>query len=887
MRSDIPPRPSGRCTTDLPRVVAATFRALIPIAERDEVLADLRAEYEQRIAADGSAAARRWVWRQAFRSLPALLRRSWWRGMTGFEPRANRFRPGGPMLESWIMDARCAWRWLLSRASFAALAVLTLALAAGGMAAIFSVVRALLLDPLPIAREEQVGVLWFSGSWREQEILRLRPQFPGFERMAAYRPEDLTLEVPGSPMRLLSGIAVSAEFFDVLGTPASLGRTFSAGEDLTGAEPVAILSHSLWRDLGADRAIIGKPLRLGGAARTIVGVMPPGFWFPSPTTQIWTAAQMNPENRSGRYTLVGRIANGHSMEHMDGPLQALVGLLRANFQYPTPQWDKTRNPSVESVREFLMGDVKPSLLATLAAMSVILIIACANVAALMLGQLDARATDIAIRAALGANRQRLIRQLVVESLLIGLVAGLVGASLAFIGFGVLVGALPLGALAENARLDWTVFWASMGAALVSALLVAIVPGIALWRGSSLQTVLSTTRTGGVGSRGARLEGGLVVAQMALAVLLAAGAGLLIRSVANLRGIDPGLRVHGVAVVDATMPAQLTQDERRRAILNIVPALEAVPGVKSVAAAQKLPLRGSGDNWGIGIAGRPTVNATTAFRMVTPSYFSTLGVPIKRGRDFLPSDREGSEQVVIINEALAARFFPGEDPLGKVLQTFGETGERIVGIVGNAAEANLTDAPVPARYMLFQQLPFMYNQVSFVLRTHSSDAASVLADARLVLTGESSQLAVQQMTTMKNIFDLALGPTGQVVTLVSLLAGLALVLGAVGVYGVISHYVTRRSREYGIRIALGQQPLAVIRQVLGRGLVLVALGSGIGTALAIGVSRLLASLLYGVQPTDPVAMAGAIVVLLAVGVLAAFVPARRASLVDPVVVLRQP
>jgi putative ABC transport system permease protein len=791
------------------------------------------------------------------------------------------------MFESWIMDARYAARRLLSRPAYAALAVLTLALAAGGTAAIFSVVRALLLDPLPVAREEQVGVLWFSGSWREQEFLGLRPQFPGFQRMAAYRPEDLTLEVPGSPMRLLPGVAGSAEFFEVLGTPAFLGRTFSPGEDVMGAEPVAVLSHSFWRELGADAAIIGKPLRLGGVARTIVGVMPPGFWFPSPTTQIWTAAQMNPENRSGRYTLLGRIANGQSIEHMDGPLQALAGLLRANFQYPNPQYDKTRNPSIESVREFLVGDVKPSLLATLAAMAVILLIACANVASLMLGQLDARATDIAVRAALGATRQRLVQQLAFESLLIGIGAGTMGAALAVIGFGVLVGALPLGALAESAGLDWTVFWASMAAALVSALLVAVVPGVVLWRGSSLQAMLSTTRTGGVGSRGGRLESGLVVAQMALAVLLAVGAGLLIRSVANLRGIDPGLIPDGVAVIDATMPGRLTLDERRRAILTMLPAFEAMPGVRSVSAAQKLPLRGSGDNWGITIVGRPPVNATTAFRMVTPGYFGTLGIPIRRGRDFLPSDREGSEPVVVINEALAARFFPGEEPLGKVLQTFGEPGERIVGIVSDTAEANLTDAPVPARYMLFQQVPIVYNQVSFVLRTESIEPASVLLDARSAIGRESSQLAVQQMTTMKNIFDLAIGPTGQVVTLVSLLAGLALVLGAVGVYGVISHHVVRRSREYGIRIALGQHPLLVIRQVVGRGAALVAIGSAIGIALAMGASRLLASLLYGVQPTDPFAMAGAIGMLLVVGMLAAFVPARRASLTDPAVVLRQP
>jgi putative ABC transport system permease protein len=886
MRRDPPPRQRRRAS-GLPRLVAALFEALTPAAERDEVLDDLRVEYEQRQRTRGLVAARWWVWRQALGSGPSMLRRSWWRGATGFEPRANRFRSGGPMLESWIIDARYAWRRLLGRPTYAALAVLTLALAAGGTAAIFSVVRAVLLDPLPIAREEQVGVLWFSGSWREQEFLGLRPQFPGFERMAAYRPEDLTLEAPGTPMRLVPGTAVSAEFFDVLERQAHLGRTFRAGEDLVGAEPVAVLSYSLWRDLGADPAILGKPLHLGGVTRTVVGVMPPGFWYPSPTGQIWTPAPMNPASRSGRYTLIGRVADGQSVTQMDGPLTALAGLLRANFEYPNPQFDKTRNPSIEPVREFLVGDVKPSLLATLAAIAAILLIACANVASLMLGQLDASATDFGVRAALGATRQRLVQQLAVESLLIGIVAGIAGALLAVAGFELLVAALPLGALGETARLDWTVFWASMIAALLAALLVACAVGVAIWRASDIQTTIATTRTSGRGVRGGRLEDGLVIAQMALAVLLAAGAGLLIRSVANLRAVDPGVHTEAVAVIDATMPGRLTVEERRRAILSVLPALESIAGVRSVAAAQKLPLRGAGDNWTVTIAGRSPVNASTAFRMVTTDYFRTLGIPVLRGRDFLATDREGSDRVVIINEALAAKFFPGEDPLGKVLQTFEGAGEQIVGIVGDAAEAELTDAPVPARYMLFQQVPIVYNQMSFVLRTESSEPASVLADARSAIARESPHLVVHEMTTMRSVLDLAIGPAGRVVTLVSLLASLALLLGAIGVYGVISHSVLRRSREFGIRLALGQQPRVVIGQVVSRGLALVALGSAIGVALALGVSRLLATLLYGVEPTDPLAMAGAVAVLLVVGLLAAFIPARRASLTDPAVVLRQP
>jgi predicted permease len=860
---------------------------MLPTAERDEVLADLQTEYAARAGRDGRSAARRWVWQQAIRSAPALARRTWWRGMTGFEPRANRMQPGGPMLESWIMDFRYAGRRLLSRPTYAVLAVLTLALGSGGTAAIFSVVRALLLDPLPIAREEQVGIFWFNGSWNEREFATLRGQFPGFQRVAAYRSGDMTLERGDGPMRLVPGIAVSAELFDVLGVPPALGRTFRQGEDAAGAELVTVLGHSLWQELGSDPNIVGKQLQLGGLSRTVVGVMPRGFWFPDPRSRVWTPAQIDPMNRAGRYTLVGRVAADHSIERMQAPLDALVAMLGANFEYPNPQFDKRKGAAITPVREALVGKVRPALLATLAAMGVILLMACANVASLMLGQVDARATEIAVRAALGADRRRQIQQLLSESLLVGILAGAAGAALAFIGFQILVQSLPLGALADNTRLDWTVFWTSMIAALAAAVLIAMIPAVALWRGTNLQSTMATTRTGGVGTRGGRLEGGLVVAQMALAVLLAAAAGLLIRSVANLRAIDPGVNVQALVIVDATMPTRLSPEERLRTINAMLPSLAALPGVNVVGAAQKLPLRGSGDNWGIRIVGQPPLNASTAFRMVTRDYFTAMQMPIVRGRNFELSDRAGSERVVVVNEALAARFFPGEDPIGRRLQTF-DSGEVIVGVVGDAAEAQLTDGAVPARYVLYEHVPPVSHQVSFVLRTSSEETVAVILDlARSAITRDGPQLAVQETTTMQNVFDLAVGPAGQVVTLLSILAGLALVLGAVGVYGVISHYVTRRSREYGIRIALGQTPSGVVGQVVGRGAGLVAAGSAIGIAAALGVTEVLSSLLYGVKATDPLAMTGAVLVLLAVGIMAAFVPARRASLTDPAVVLRQP
>jgi predicted permease len=705
--------------------------------------------------------------------------------------------------------------------------------------------------------------------------------------MAAIRPLDATLDMPGQPLRVIAGVGTSAELFDVLGTGPLLGQTFRPGDDLPGAEPVAVLSHALWQELGADASMVGRRLRLGGIDRTIVGVMPPGFWFPSPATRVWTTMPLSERNRSGNYALVGRVELEIRLESMDGPLRAIAASLGKRFKYP-PAWDKTRSPSIIPLREHLVGDVRPGVLATLGAMALILLIACVNVAALMLGQLGARNTELSVRTALGAGRQRLMQQLVIESLLIGLLAGISGALVAAGGFRVLVRSLPLGALAETATLDWTLFWASILLALIAAAVIGIVPAIALFRGN-LQGAMSTSRTSGISGRGGRLEGGLVVAQIALAVLLAAGAALLIRSVANLRAIDSGLDVERVAVVDATMPTQFSNDERRRAVLDVMPALQALPNVSSAAATMKLPLRGAGQDWGIGIAGKPELEETTTyFRIVTHDYFETLGIAVRRGRGFETTDRAGTERVVVINEALAAKYFPGEDPIGRIVDTgFDDRGERVIGVVENVAEAYLTDGPVAARYMLYDQVPLMWHEVTFVLRSGSPELVPALVQsARATLQREGRQLAVQETTTLASVFEEAVGAPGRLATLLSLLAGLALLLGAVGVYGMISHFVTRRTREYGIRIAMGLSPQRLVSHVMSRGIRLVAAGSVIGVVAALVLTRLLSSMLYGVSPADPQALGGAVLALLVIGALAALVPARRASRTDPVLVLRQ-
>jgi putative ABC transport system permease protein len=881
------PHPDPRSDrAPLPRLPAALLRLLLPDAERDEVLDDLAAEHRERARSSGERAASAWLWRQVLVSAPALAGRGWWRGWSGFEPHANRWRPGGTMFESLAKDIKYTLRRLRRRPSYTALTVLTLALGVAGTAAVFSIAKRLMLEPLPVLAEQEVAVFWNPFDWSEAEFLHVRPEIDAFRSVAAYRPQDVTLQPGDAPARLVPGISATAELFQVLGVGPALGPGFREGDDRMGAEPVAVLSHSLWRELGGDPGIVGQRLELAGVPRTVVGVMPQGFWFPDPTVGVWLAEELDPENQSGNYVLLGRMPSGVETGEMRGQLDRITTLLGERFQYPE-QWDKTRNAELTPLREYLVGSVRPALLALLGAMAVILLIACVNVAALMLGQVDARGTELAVRSALGAGRQRLLQQLVVESLVVGSLAGLVGSLLALVSFRILVGALPLGALAETATLDWSLFWSAIVIAVLAATLVAMVPGISLAR-SNLQTRLARSRTAGVGGRGGGLESGMVVAQVALVLLMASGAALLIRSVGNLRAVDPGVDTRGIAVVDVMMSIATDRATRLQMLHEMVAAVGSLPGVESAAATQRIPLRGPGDNWGITIEGQPELEQTTTiFRVVTPDYFRTMGIGLRTGRAFLESDRlaEG-EGLVVINQALADRYFAGMGPIGQRI-AMGSRWDRVVGVVENVAEANLTDAPAPARYMLYEHVPPSLARHSIVLRMQGGrDAAAMLDAARRTIQAAHPGVAVRELTTMEHVFTQAIGPARQVMSLLALLSGLALTLGVIGVYGVVSHFVTRRKRDWGIRIALGLRPARVVRQVVGRGGALVGAGIVLGLAGFLVLARLLASFLYGVGTADPLALVGATTILLAAGLLAAYIPAWRASRIEPALVLRE-
>lgn len=792
---------------------------------------------------------------------------------------------GWQRLEQLIQDARYAIRILRRRPTYALLSVLTLALGVGGTASVYGVARGVLFDPLPFANEREVGVFWKKTDWTHEEYLYIRGRVPGFSQVALFRKHDVIVREGDGLTRLVPAVSASAELFDVLGVRPVLGRGFRSGDDVVRAEPVAILGFGLWQEMGGNPAIIGTRVTLDGTRRTVIGVMPRGFWFPDPAVRIWMPEPLTPELRNWNSTLVGRVAPNHDVRVMEAPAAQLAAMLGERFDYPV-QWDKRQNPHITPVRDDLVGPMRPALFATLGAMALILLIGCANVAALALGQVDARSTEFAVRSALGAKRQRLAQQLVVEVLLVATAAGALGAGLAWVGFSVVSNALPLGAWAESAP-DSRVFTSAMSIAMAAALLVFLVPTISLY-GGDLHRVLRRIRSGGIHRRGGRLENSLVIVQVALAVMITAGAALLARSVAKMYALDPKVRTDGVAVVDVVLRGGGNRLRQEQTLTELLAALRELPGVYSVGAAQQLPLRGGLYRMGFSIPGRPELKPlATEYRIVTPGYFESIGIDVRRGRTISDADRGDVERVVIINEALAQKYFDGADPVGKLIGGDTDAPSRIVGVVGNAAEKRLTDAAEPVRYVALAQMPWMDEAQSLVLRAMPGvDETSLLEPVRRTIARVVPNAAVQQTTTMRRVLDTAIGPARQVVVLLSLMTALSLILGAIGVYGVIAHYAVRHRRDWAIRVALGLSGSRVISQVVGHAARLVTAGIVIGIAGAAMLTRVLSSFLYGVSAIDPIAFVTAAAALLAFGTAAAFLPAWRAGTANPLNAIRE-
>jgi putative ABC transport system permease protein len=793
---------------------------------------------------------------------------------------------GWQRIEQLAQDGWYAVRILRRRPVYAILSVLTLALGIGGTAAVVGVAHGVLLSPLPYAHERELGVFWMKTDWTHEEFLYIRGRTPGFRQVALYRQSDSILRASEGSARLVPGVTASAELLDVLGAAPLLGRGLHEGDDVPGAEPVALLSFGLWQEMGGNPLIVGTPVTLDGRPRTVIGVMPRGFWFPDPSVRIWTPAELRPDSRSWNSTLIGRVAPNQDIRTMDAALAQLTAMLDERFDYPARR-DKTKDRRITPVRDDVLGPMQPALLATLAATALILLIGCANVAALVLGHVDARSAEFAVRSALGANRNRLAQQLIVEVLIVAAVAGVVGAALARVGFTVVTDALPLGAWASTAP-DWRLFAAAMAIAILAATLVILVPVVSLYRGD-LRSVLSAARTGGLQGRGGRLEGGLVVTQVALAVMVASGAALLARSVGSMYEVQIGVRTDGVAIVDVVFDGTLDRLGREKTIDELERALGELPGVSSVGTTQTLPLRGGGYRADLRIDERPDIEgAATEYRIVTPGYLESLGVALRQGRTIWRDDQADGERVAVINEAFARKYLPGVDPIGRSIGgDIGQRRSRIVGVVADAAEQRLTDPPEPVRYVAVAQMPWIDAAQSFVLRAAPGVAeTSLLEPARQTIARLAPAAAVQQTTTLRRVLDTAVGPARQIMALLSLMTGLALILGAVGVYGVMTHFVARRRRDWAIRIAIGLPGSRVMAHVLGHGARLVAAGIVAGIVGAATLTQLLSSFLFDVGARDPIAFAVAGAALFGVGIVAAFLPALRAGMADPLKTLRE-
>lgn len=792
-------------------------------------------------------------------------------------------------------DIHYAVRQLVQRPAFTAVSILTLALGIGGTVALFSVVDGLLLQPLPVNDEERLVTFWSDYDWRGSEFDLVRSRVELFESVATYSDEAATLHtVSGSRLILYS--VVSAELFDVLGAPPMLGRTFEAGEDRPGAEPSIVLSHGMWeREFGAERDVLGRRVDLGGTLRTVVGVMPEGFFFPSPESEAWIPLDLDPASRrygsDGWLVLVGRLPASATPTLIDAEVTRLAVALGERFDYPEA-WDKTRDPYVVPMREYLVGDVRPVLLVLLSAVGLVLLMSCANVAALLVTRTADRAGDMAVRAALGAARLRLARQILTESLLLGAVAGIVGVGLAVAAFDLLVASLPLPrALGDQLTLDWTALASGLLLAIVAGGMVSLGPMHRLLRGDFEAGTFGARSAGGTTSRERNgLQRLLVTSQVLIAVVLATGASLLVRTVGELQAIDWGLEPDGVLTADVMLPETGDPSGRPLFFQGLLERVQALPGVESAGWINRIPVRDGGWQGPVTLAGRLELTGqqrpNAYFRPVSPSTFETLGIEVIEGRGFTATDGRDAPKVAVINESFARTHFAGESPIGQMFDRTSFVAEplEIVGVIRDVVVDDLIGAVPPTVYYAWDQTRAESTYGILTVRS-AVDAEALTQPIRSIVRELDPRAALGRVETMESVVDTAMSEPLRLRLFLTLFSLLGMVLGTVGVYGVASFAVQRRRTEFGIRLALGATPGRLMGDVVQHGMLPVIRGVVVGSLVALFGSTVLAGFLFGVEPTDPMSLGAAAVALLIAGAGASILPAWRAGVTDPAVSLR--
>jgi putative ABC transport system permease protein len=800
-------------------------------------------------------------------------------------------------------DLRYGARMLLKEPGFTLVAVITLALGIGANTAIFSVVNAVLLRPLPYHHAERMVYVLegslsdpkFETSFSPQNFTDMRSRNQSFDSYSAFNYVSFTLTGDQQP-EALDGLLASADFGRAVGMAPALGRFFTAEEDAPGKDHVALIGDGLWRRrFGANPQIVGRNVQLNGEPYTIIGVMPPDFNFPSPSIEVWAPLNLSKyDRRHGFLQGVARLKPNVTVEQARADLRNIAEQIKKEI----PGFDREFTMKVETLREIRFGNLERPLMILLGAVALVLLIACVNVANLMLGRATARWKEMALRSALGASRWSLVRLLLVESALLAAVGGALGLLLTSYGVDALVAINPAAIPAsKKISIDGPVIAFTF---LISLLAVALFGLAPAWQATKtdLNRALRENSRSATGARRLKLmRGAMVVAEISLSLVLLVSAGLLLESVWKLLNVNPGFIAENVVTCRIDLPRAKYPEEGRQAEFyrSVLGQARAIPGVEAAGLVTHLPFSGSRGTSSFSIDDRPGSRGSNGQiadrRQIAPDYFAAMGIPLLAGRDFTHTDDMGRPGVAIINEAAANRFWPNENPLGKRItigmgqevKLYGKAVSReIIGVVGNVKHEQLKDDFQPEIYVPAWHLPAPN---MYLIVRGKAPAETLINSIRRAVQSIDPEQPIRRAQLLETAIAKTVAPQRLVAALLSLFAGLALTLAMVGIYGVMSYSVAQRTQEIGVRMALGAQSRDVLKLILRQGMTLALVGVGVGLLVSAALTRLIAGFLYGVGANDPLTFVGVALLLTAVALLACYLPARRATKVDPMVALR--